>query len=47
MGDDGGLVLDGLGEETNAKIVEFGYPGLREARLAGKDVIGPVQRERA
>ena len=46
LSDDGELVLDGLGEDTEAAIFEFCYPELSEARVAGKDVGGAVQRER-
>jgi hypothetical protein len=44
--DDGQLVLDGLGEDTEQNIFEFCYPALREALAARKDVVRAVQLER-
>jgi hypothetical protein len=44
--DDGQLVLDGLGEDTQQNIFEFCYPVLGEALAAGRDVAGAVQIER-
>jgi hypothetical protein len=44
--DDGQLVLDGLGDDTEQNIFEFCYPVLGEALAAGKDVAGAVQIER-
>jgi hypothetical protein len=44
--DDGRLVLDGLGEDTERDIFEFCYPELSAALAAGKDVVDAVQRER-
>ena len=44
--DDGQLVLDGLGEDTEQDIFEFCYPALREALAAGTDVVRAVQLER-
>ena len=44
--DDGQLVLDGLGEDTEQHIFEFCYPAVGEALAAGKDVVGAVQIER-
>jgi hypothetical protein len=44
--DDGHLVLDGLGEDTEQDIFEFCYPALGKALAAGKDVVRAVQLER-
>jgi hypothetical protein len=44
--DDGQLVLDGLGEDTEQEIFEFCYPALSEALAARKDVVRTVQLER-
>ena len=44
--DDGQLVLDALGEDTEQHIFEFCYPAVGEALAAGKDVVGAVQIER-
>ena len=44
--DDGQLVLEGLGEDTEQDIFEFCYPALGEALAAGKDVVRAVQIER-
>ena len=44
--DDGQLVLDGLGEDTEQDIFEFCYPALGEALAARKDVGKAVQLER-
>jgi len=44
--DDGQLVLDGLGEDTEEEIFEFCYPVLGEALAAGQDIAGAVQQER-
>jgi hypothetical protein len=44
--DDGQLVLEGLGEDTEQDIFEFCYPVLGEAWAAGKDVVRAVQIER-
>jgi hypothetical protein len=44
--DDGQLVLDGLGEDTEQDIFEFCYPVLGKALAAGKDVARAVQIER-
>lgn len=46
LGDDGQLVLEGLGEETEQEIFEFCYPVLHEAMVAGEDVVTAVQIER-
>jgi hypothetical protein len=43
--DDGQLILDGLGEDTEQGIFEFCYPVLGEALAAGKDVARAVQIE--
>ncbi len=45
--DDGQLVLDGLGEDTEQAIFEFCYPALGEALATGKDVVRAVRLERA
>ena len=44
--DDGQLVLDGLGEDTEQEIFEFCYPALGEALAASRDVVRAVQLER-
>ena len=44
--DDGQLVLDGLGDDTEQNIFEFCYPVLGEALAAGKEVPGAVRIER-
>jgi hypothetical protein len=44
--DDGQMVLDGLGEDTEEAIFELCYPMLREARATGQDVLRAVQQER-
>jgi hypothetical protein len=44
--DDGQLVLDGLGEDTEQEIFEFCYPTLGKALADGKDVVQAVQQER-
>jgi len=44
--DDGQIVLDGLGEDTEEAIFEFCYPTLTEARATGQDVVRAVQQER-
>jgi hypothetical protein len=44
--DDGQLVLDGLGDDTEQDIFEFCYPVLGEALTKGKDVVRAVQIER-
>ena len=44
--DDGQLVLEGLGEDTEQDIFEFCYPVLGEALAADKDVARAVQIER-
>jgi len=46
LGDDGQLVLEGLGEETEQESFEFCYPVLHEAMVAGEDVVTAVQIER-
>ena len=46
LGDDGQLVLTGLGDETAQEIFEFCYPVLSEAMAAGEDVVTAVQIER-
>jgi hypothetical protein len=46
LSDDGRLVLDGLGEETEREIFEFCYPELGAALAVGKDLVSAVQRER-
>jgi hypothetical protein len=46
LNDDGQLVLDGLGEDTEQEIFEFCYPALGEALAAGQDIALAVQRER-
>jgi hypothetical protein len=46
LGDDGQLVLEGVGEETAQEIFEFCYPVLNEAMAAGEDVVTAVQIER-
>ena len=43
---DGQLVLDGLGDDTEQDIFECCYPALGEALTTGKDVVGAVQIER-
>lgn len=44
--DDGQLVLEGLGEDTEQDIFEFCYPVLGDALAAGKDVAQAVRIER-
>ena len=46
LGEDGQLVLDGLGEETEREILEFCYPELGAALADGEDVASAVRRER-
>jgi hypothetical protein len=46
LNDDGQLVLDGLGEDTEQAIFEFCYPALGGALAAGQDIARAVQRER-
>jgi hypothetical protein len=46
LADDGRLVLDGLGEETEREILELRYPEFAAARVTGEDVVGAVWRER-
>ena len=46
LNDDGQLVLDGLGEDTEQDIFEFCYPALGKALAVGKDVVQAVQQER-
>ena len=46
LADDGELVLDGLGGDTEAAIFAFCYPALNAARGSGQDVRSEVQRER-
>lgn len=44
--DEGRLVLDGFGDETEREIFEFCYPELDAALAAGKDIVSAVHRER-
>jgi hypothetical protein len=44
--DDGQLVLDGLGEDTEQDIFEFCCRALVKALAAHKDVVRALQRER-
>lgn len=46
LSDDGQLVLDGFGEETEEAIFGFCYPVLSGALAAGGDVVLAVQQER-
>ena len=46
LADDGRLVLDGLGEETEREILEFCYPELGAALADGEDLASAVRRER-
>ena len=46
LSDDGQLVFEALGDETEQTIVEFCYPVLRDALAAGTDVGQAVQIER-